>query len=384
MIGSAGSDLSMVTVPRFEDIAGRIVPKTYHDIVGVALVITTGLFSGLSHLLRPIEGTNDSVALLFGTVIPLLLSVLLVVGGTWLRHRGYDGLKLRVGMWCLVGVSILIGVSLVTVQHQAAYDVDLRNTGAVVGGTGTVGGVLGLLIGMYDAERVKSERRMAGEREKAERLSQRLTVLNRVLRHDIRNDVNVIYGNADRLTDGTDAGDPAQTIKKKAMRLNRLSESAREIESLLEHDGLPTESIDIAALLREEGQTMTRYGNVELETSIPDNARAVASPKIEIAIGHLIENAVEHNDSESPWVRIEANARDGRVELRILDNGPGLPDEEIRVLQRGHETAFDHASGLGLWLANWIVTESGGEIGFEREESGSAVVVRLPRANKSG
>jgi len=196
----------MVTVPRFEDMADRVVPKGYHDILGVALVITAGVFSGLSHLMRPIGETNDSVALLFGTAVPLLLSVLLVVGGLWLRWRGYDGLKLRVGMWCLIGVAILIGVSLVTVRYQAAYDIELRNTGTIIGATATVGGVLGLLIGMYDAERVKNERRMAGEREKAERLSQRLTVLNRVLRHDIRNDVNVIYGNADQLTDDTDAG----------------------------------------------------------------------------------------------------------------------------------------------------------------------------------
>ncbi|MFB6228397.1 MAG: sensor histidine kinase [Halobacteriales archaeon] len=118
---------------------------------------------------------------------------------------------------------------------------------------------------------------------------------------------------------------------------------------------------------------------------MPEEAWAVASPKVETAVGHLVENAVEHNDSESPWIRIEAHVDDSHVELRILDDGPGLPEKEIRVLERGHETAFEHASGLGLWLANWIVTESGGEIGFSRDESrGSTVVIRLPRATPVG
>jgi signal transduction histidine kinase len=372
----------MVTVPRFEEVAGRVLPETHHDDLGVALVTFAGLSSFFFHWGQLRGETGDQVTLLFGTVIPMALSMLLIIGGAWLRRLGYDGLKLRVGMWCLVGVGILTGISLVIVQHQTAHGVELREIGTVIGAPATAGGVVGLLIGMYDGERTKTERRMGKERQKAERLSRRLTVLNRVLRHDIRNDVNVIHGNANRILDETDAQEPAATIKNKAVKLNRLSESAREIESLLEREELSTEPVDIASVLQDERQSMVRYSSVELESSIPEEAWAVASPKIETAIGHIVENAVEHNDCASPWVRIEAGVDGDHVEVRIVDDGPGLPEKEIRVLERGHETSVEHASGLGLWLANWIVTESGGEVTFGRDEPrGSTVVIRLPRAN---
>lgn len=257
----------MVTVPRFEEVTGRVLPETHHDDLGVALVTVAGLSSFLFHWGQSTGETGDPVALLFGAIIPMVLSTLLIVGGAWLRWRGYDGLKLRVGTWCLVGGGILTGSSLVIVQHQAAHGVELQDVETVIGAAATFGGVGGLLIGMYDAERKETERRMAKEREKAERLSRRLTVLNRVLRHDIRNDVNVIHGNANRILDETDAEEPAAAIKSKAMRLNRLSESAREIESLLGGEELPTEPIDVASLLQEERRSMARYGSVELETS---------------------------------------------------------------------------------------------------------------------
>jgi signal transduction histidine kinase len=374
----------MVTVPRFEDVAGRVVPEPYYDGLGSALVALAGVLSGIVHLRQLAGNESDPVVFLAGVLVPLGLSVLLIVGGVWVYWTGYDGLGLRVGGWCLIGAAILTGVGLLTVQYQVARGVELQNVGVVVGATGTGGGVVGLLIGIYDAERRRNERRIATEREKAERLGQRLTVLNRVLRHDIRNDVNVIHGNADRILDDTDADEQARTIKRRAMRLNRLSESAREIEPLLSREECPREPIDITSLLRKERRSMARYGDVDIETDMPDSVWVSANPKIETAIGHLVENAVEHNDSASPRIRIEAAVEGSHAELQVIDNGPGLPEEEIRVLERGHETETEHTSGVGLWLANWIVTESGGEISFDRDASrGSVVTVRLPRATQA-
>jgi hypothetical protein len=83
--------------------------------------------------------------------------------------------------------------------------------------------------------------------------------------------------------------------------------------------------------------------------------------------------------------RIGAAVDGEDVVLRVADNGPSLPEEEIRVLERGHETVVEHTSGLGLWLANWIVTESGGEIAFESGDTGRSVVtIRLPRTTPPG
>jgi signal transduction histidine kinase len=380
--GFSGFHQSMVTVPRFEEAAGRVVPRRFHDGAGAALVVAVGLSSLLFHLVRLTRDIREPFALLFGVVIPLVLSVLLCVVGASMIGIGYDGLKLRIGVWCLVGVALLVGISLITVRYQAARGIVLPDVGVVVSASATGGGVVGLLIGIYDAERKQTERRMAAERETARRLGRRLSVLNRVLRHDIRNDVTVIRGNAERILDGADSEEPARAIKRKASKLHRLSESAREIESLIERDGVATEPIDVAAVLDSEARDLRRSPGVAVETSIPEAAWASASSKIGIAIGHVVENAVEHNDADDPRVEIEADVDGGNVILRIADNGPGFPESEIRVLERGHETDVEHASGLGLWLANWIVTDSGGSITFERgDPRGSVVIIGLPRAD---
>jgi len=372
----------MVTVPRFEEIAGQVVPEPYHDRLGAALVVVAGLASSLFHARELLEGTSSLIALVFGVFVPLVLSGVLLVGGVWLSRGEYDGLGLRVGTWCLIWAGLMTGVSIMVIQYQASYGVRLRNAVVVVSATATGGAVIGLLIGIYDAERRRSERRMAAEREKAERLGRRLSVLNRVLRHDIRNDVNVIHGNADRIINGSGAETPARTIKEKATKLHRLSESARQIETLLEREGAPVEPVDLVDLLSEERRRLTSNPGVAVEADLPEKARASASPMIDSAVWNIVENAIEHSDRETPRVEIGAEVGSEWVEIRITDDGPGIPDSEVRVLERGHETDLDHGSGLGLWLTNWIVTESGGKIRFEENEPrGSVVTIRLPRAD---
>jgi signal transduction histidine kinase len=51
------------------------------------------------------------------------------------------------------------------------------------------------------------------------------------------------------------------------------------------------------------------------------------------------------------------------------------------VFSEARETALEHASGLGLWLVHWIVTESGGDLEIDtREPTGTVVRMWLPRA----
>jgi sensor histidine kinase regulating citrate/malate metabolism len=83
-------------------------------------------------------------------------------------------------------------------------------------------------------------------------------------------------------------------------------------------------------------------------------------------------------------VAAEANADavSDTVTIRIGDNGPGIPEHELQVLERGHETELRHSSGLGLWFVHWVVDASNGWITFETDDSdGSVVGLHLPAAN---
>ncbi len=69
------------------------------------------------------------------------------------------------------------------------------------------------------------------------------------------------------------------------------------------------------------------------------------------------------------------------VQVRVIDDGPGILETERRPLRTRGETNLNHTSGLDLWLVKWAVSLSAGEIAFEdRDPCGSVVTLSLPAA----
>lgn len=212
----------------------------------------------------------------------------------------------------------------------------------------------------------------------------RLQVLNRVLRHDIRNEMNLIDGHAELLADRVGADPHLETITSVVEDVLRLSDQVRELDALFDATRESRRRFDLRELVAEARETFdTAYPEATVETDLPGEEVAVeALPLIESAVHNVVENAIEHNDTREPEVTIAVTARSGeRVDVEVRDNGPGLPPGDVRVIETDTETGLEHASGLGLWLINWIVSESGGRVEFaENEPCGSVVTVSLPRA----
>ncbi|MFW6000357.1 MAG: histidine kinase N-terminal 7TM domain-containing protein [Halorubrum sp.] len=217
----------------------------------------------------------------------------------------------------------------------------------------------------------------------ARRYEQRLQVLNRVLRHDLKNDTNVIGGYADLLRDHVDEeGEPyLDVIDRKVGTLTHLSDQAREIDVALHSDAERTE-IDLAALVDRLCESLaSSFPRVTVTATVPESAVVSADELLESAVRNVLENAVIHNDGDDPHVEATVVADGGRFRVDVVDDGPGIPPVERTVFSEARETALEHASGLGLWLVHWIVTESGGDLEIDtREPTGTAVRMWLPRA----
>lgn len=69
------------------------------------------------------------------------------------------------------------------------------------------------------------------------------------------------------------------------------------------------------------------------------------------------------------------------VTITVADDGPGLPAGEREVLETGAEDPLAHGSGLGLWLAHWIVTTLDGDVEILDTARGTTIEVSLPRAD---
>ncbi|WP_380679579.1 histidine kinase N-terminal 7TM domain-containing protein [Salinigranum sp. GCM10025319] len=214
------------------------------------------------------------------------------------------------------------------------------------------------------------------------RREREIAVLNRVLRHDLRNDVAVIENYAALLERDPGNESYVSGIADRAAEMRNLVETVRRVERHLDTDEPTLSTLDIAQVVRERAEALARtYSDATVETDLPSAAWVRALDLVDSAVDNLVENAVEHNDSASPrvWVSVERVAVDGEryVDVTVADDGPPIPEGDRDVLV-GQESSLDEASGLGLWLVHWIVTESGGRVTYEpNEPRGNVVTVRL-------
>lgn len=337
------------------------------------------------HIAHALGDRESLRTVLSGILLPLCMSGGVIVSGIQLwRQQMTADYFLRIAGWCLLGAIVLTGETGLTVIYQHAEGVTLSDQFYMFVNAASGGALLGIVVGIYDI-------RQRVAREESATLTRQLTVVNRVLRHDIRNSANVIIGYAERLADDSmPAGDKAQKIKQQSADLARIGDHARKLEHLLREDSSGSEPIDLIPVITTNCEWVTnQYPTAVVNSSLPDEKHVNAHPLVGSALRNVIDNAIEHNDSQPPQVTISLHdiqkGQTDFVELRIADNGPGIPAREQQVLERGYETKLEHTSGLGLWLVNWIVTESGGQIRFEENTpTGSVVCLRfLPASTAS-
>lgn len=221
---------------------------------------------------------------------------------------------------------------------------------------------------------------------------QRLGVLNRVLRHNLRNSMNAIEGYAsllsERVTD-TDLQDYTDSIKAQTNQLLTISEKAREVQDLFDRESETDYAYDISGLLSDLAADFeAEYPDIEITVSRPESMHITAGERLKRAIREAVANAVIHNNQSSPEVTITARASDVNdpdewVDIVIEDNGPGIPETEQNVIEKGKEKPISHGSGLGLWLMYWIITIAGGRMTIEeRSPQGTRVRFTLPRISE--
>lgn len=204
---------------------------------------------------------------------------------------------------------------------------------------------------------------------------QRLAVLNRVLRHNLRNKVDVVRSHAEVL-ESRETGDSEHvaTIADQMDELAALGSSARTIDRFL---SASTERarVDLTAALRETLAAPEAHG-VSLSLDAPETAPVETNRRaLDAALESAIDNAVTYADTAIECTVVE---HDGAYELRITDDGSGIPDSEIEALDEGTETPLQHGTGLGLWQLKWAVTTIGGELDIATDD-GTTISFTVPK-----
>ena len=229
-----------------------------------------------------------------------------------------------------------------------------------------------------------------------ERRRQQLEVLNRILRHNLRNDAGVARGYGEILVDRLD--DPelrrmADAIERRAGALAALGEKAGTVDALSsDAEPVPVSVADLTeeavVALRDRFPEATVGLTVDVDTA-PVRLEPAALRAI---VENTVENAVEHHDGsgvERPdggaWVRVRLAESTDALVLTVEDDGPGIPDHETAAVESGRETSLQHGSGIGLWIVEWAAVALGADVDYDaREPRGTRVTVRIPIAGEAG
>lgn len=233
------------------------------------------------------------------------------------------------------------------------------------------------------------ERELEREQHEAEltRQANLATVLNRVLRHNLRNDLSVIRGHTQLMADALDAAAGDDSFGETALRniddLIELGHKARELEQVIDEtaDRQPTDIADLVDYVVR--RVAKSHPNAKIAVDCEADVSVAVLGSFERAILEVVENAAKHC-GESPTVTVTVDALPNAVEIHVADDGPGLSEQERAVLREGAETPLVHGSGLGLWLVHWIVDSHDGSVEATVTETGTTMTISIPRLPESG
>ena len=203
-----------------------------------------------------------------------------------------------------------------------------------------------------------------------------LDILNQVLRHDIRNDLQVVTGYGALLADYIDEEDDVyeylETVLQSAEHAVDLTKTARDMATVMlesADDRQPVKLRDVLESELDDFQSTYPGAIVTVDEPLPD-VRVTSNEMLDSVFRNLLKNAVQHNDKDVPKLDISTFERDEHAIIRVADNGPGVPDDKKEeIFGKGKKGLDSQGTGLGLFLARTLVEEFGGGVRVEDKPS---------------
>jgi signal transduction histidine kinase len=209
--------------------------------------------------------------------------------------------------------------------------------------------------------------------------------------HELRTPLAILHGELElALRDADDVEGFREAVTSAVEEADRLNQLAEDLLVIARTDQgeLPVrlEDLDAGVLLSGVGRRFAQRAGghgVQLDTQAPADLGLRADQlRLEQALGNMVDNALRHGEG-----RVELLARvDGeRVELHVLDDGPGFPEEFLagafERFTRADSARGRGGAGLGLAIVRAIAEAHGGTAhARNRPDGGADVWLDLPRA----
>ncbi len=243
---------------------------------------------------------------------------------------------------------------------------------------------------VYVLHLIRKNQGLERERQAANRRAQ-VALLGSGLAHEIRNPLNAMNLNLQMLEEelqahpgleGVDVGDLVASIKSEIRRLERLVENflvyARPTAPRFEEVDLNKLLSDLARFFQADFRQSGLRLVVDLEPLLP--SVELDTTQIKQALMNLLINARQVlKPGGTVTLRTRAGPA-GEVVVEVQDDGPGIPPEVREKIFDVFYSNRGGGTGLGLPIAQQVVTHHGGTIELESEEGrGTTFRIRLPR-----
>ena len=242
----------------------------------------------------------------------------------------------------------------------------------------------GEVVQIVGATRNITERK--SYQEQLEEQRDRLELLNQMVRHDIRNDLQIISSYAELLRARVDETNQeyVDRILNSARTAVELTRTARDLSGTMLQTDTSTEAVPLRSVLQSQvDEIRTTYTDalVTIDGSIP-SATVLADDMLSSVFRNVIKNAIQHNDKEVARVTVSVSVRDDQVRISVADNGPGIPDsQKDEIFGKGEKGLESEGTGIGLYLVNTLVERYGGNVQVhDNEPDGTVVTITLQRA----
>ncbi|WP_137291663.1 sensor histidine kinase [Natronorubrum halophilum] len=299
----------------------------------------------------------------------------------WRLGQPGDNALPRIAAWFLLGAlltPLLVGFSLLGQEETLSDIFYVTNRAALRGG------VIFLIIGHYNANNQYI-------RDQLEERTQRLEFVNRLLRHDIRNDVMVIIGYAEMIADQFRdeqisereeiSTDPLKRIEERANRIAELANIASRLDINEDYQPQRIRLIEMLETAMDHVQAEYPEAEFDLVTTEDGEQSVSADDALKGVFENLLRNAVQHNDQPTPRITVTTETNPETVTVRVADNGPGLPRSMRSTLfDPGVKGTDSSGSGLGLYLVETLIDRYNGDIWVEENDPrGATFVIELNR-----
>jgi signal transduction histidine kinase len=216
---------------------------------------------------------------------------------------------------------------------------------------------------------VEEKEKISEEFRATKEIQEVLGILNRMLRHDVKNKLQIILGYVEAYMAKRDDS-YLQKVIEAANEINKYLDRIREIDAAISAGNEPLKPVNVRKVVEEVLKTY------DIPAKVQGSGIALADDTLYSVIDNVVNNAIKHGKTDK--IDVYISRVEDEIEIRIVDYGVGIPSEARKKIFEGYNITLKERTGLGLYIVKKAVERYGGRVWVEdTKPKGATFVIRL-------